>query len=37
MCEKNTRSGRGVTLETVDYSPQVQIIRGGVTLETEDK
>ena len=26
-----------VTLETVDSSPQVQIMRGGVTLETEDQ
>ena len=28
--------GVEVTLETVDNSPQVQIMRGGVTLETED-
>ena len=28
--------GRCCTLETVDNSPQVQIMRGGVTLETED-
>ena len=28
--------GGWVTLETVDNSPQVQIMRGGITLETED-